>query len=160
MPVTNQMVLHCLRLQGQKQKFTLLHTGRDTIIVGVEQSKVIPSRLCLWKRQRKEEEHHVMCVTKFFIMCNVSMKIVKENISLLKNQKKKCFLVDNRMVDFKVVQEYTKFSLKPKTTTWIIMLLLFPVVSGYFSISTRNELLRIYQSVLNSKSPAEQHAFL
>ena len=133
----------------------------------------------------KEEEHLAMYVIKVYLMRVASMKIVKKNIWVLKDQKKKCFLVEDRMADFKVVLEtcremdilllplyfaweqifnqnlsdvqfesylmkpYSKFSLKPKTTTWIILLLLFPDISSHFSIDTKKELLRIYKSIVN-----------
>ena len=112
--------------------------------------------------------------------------MIKENISILKDQKKKCFLVGDRMVDFKIVLDtcremdtlllplyfawehiykqklsdvqfephllkpYSKFSLKPKTTTWKILLLLFPEISSQFSIDTKKELICIYKLIVNS----------
>ena len=114
------------------------------------------------------------------------MNTVKENIFVLKDQKKKCFLVGDRMIDLKVVKKtcremdilllplyyawehlykqklsdvqfephlkktYTIFSLKPKTITLIILLLLFPEMSGHFSIDTKKELLCIYKLIVNS----------
>ena len=38
-------------------------------------------------------------------MRKANTKIVKENISLLKEQKRKCFYIEAGIVDFKVVQE-------------------------------------------------------
>lgn len=38
-------------------------------------------------------------------MHKANTKIVKENISLLKEQKRKCFDIEAGIVDFKVVQE-------------------------------------------------------
>lgn len=38
-------------------------------------------------------------------MRKANTKIVKENISLLKEQKRKCFDIEAGIVDFKVVQE-------------------------------------------------------
>jgi hypothetical protein len=137
----------------------------------------------------KEEEHLAMYVIKVYLMRVASMKIVKKNIWVLKDQKKKCFLANDRMVDFKVVLEtcremdilllplyfvwehiykqklsdvqfephlwkpYSNFSLMPRTTTWIILLLLFPEISSHFSIDTKKELLCIYKSIV--KSPIE-----
>lgn len=116
------------------------------------------------------------------------MEIIKKNIALLKEQKRKCFNIETRNVDFNVVQEtcremdilllplyfawehlynqnlsdiqfelhlkrsYAKFSLDPERTTLIILLLLFPVVLEKLSDNTRNELLSIYQAIVNCSS--------
>ena len=118
-------------------------------------------------------------------MRKTNVKIIKKNIALLKEQKRKCFNIETGNVDFNVVQEtcremdilllplyfawehlckqnlsdvqfelhlkrsYAEFSLDPKRTTMIILLLLFPVVSKNLSDNTRKELLFIYQAVVN-----------
>ena len=45
----------------------------------------------------------VLLISRFMRKANI--EIVKENISLLKEQKRKCFDIETGMVDFKVVQE-------------------------------------------------------
>lgn len=121
-------------------------------------------------------------------MRKTNVDIIKKNIALLKEQKRKCFNIETRNVDFNVVQEtcremdilllplyfawehlynqnlsdiqfelhlkrsYAKFSLDPERTTLIILLLLFPVVLEKLSDNTRNELLSIYQAIVNCSS--------
>lgn len=121
-------------------------------------------------------------------MRKTNVEIIKKNIALLKEQKRKCFNIETRNVDFNVVQEtcremdilllplyfawehlynqnlsdiqfelhlkrsYAKFSLDPERTTLIILLLLFPVVLEKLSDNTRNELLSIYQAIVNCSS--------
>lgn len=118
-------------------------------------------------------------------MSVVKMTTVKETISDLKYQKKKCFLVGNKKIDFNVVQKtcreidilllplyyawehlykqnlsdvdfethlkkpYIIFSVRPKTTTLKILLLLFPGIAQNFSQTTRKELISIYDLIIN-----------
>lgn len=114
-----------------------------------------------------------------------NLNIIRKNISILKSQKRKCFLIDDSMIDFNAVQKtcrevdilllplyfawehlykqklsdvqfeshlkkpYAKFSQRPKTATWKILLLLFPNAAEDFPISTIRNLLSIYLSVVD-----------
>ena len=74
--------------------------------MGAEPFRGILSKHQPWKRQRDRKcEHYVMYATIISIMRKTNVKIIKKNIALLKEQKRKCFNIETGNVDFNVVQE-------------------------------------------------------
>ena len=79
---------------------------KDTIMIGAEPFKGILSKQQPWKKQRDRKcEHYVMYATIISIMRKTNVKIIKKNIALLKEQKRKCINIETGNVDFNVVQE-------------------------------------------------------